>query len=94
MHRSAELLPVVAVEKPAVQGVHESAFPAADLEKPMGQSVQAPVTVLAVAPDFANLPAGHVVADKVRQSDALEAPVVDLYVPEAQRIHDVWPVET
>ncbi len=74
--------------------MHDAIFPAADFDVPIGQSVQAPASVSAVAPDLANLPAGHVVADKVRQSDALEAPVVDLYVPEAQRIHDVWPVET
>ena len=74
--------------------MHDALFPAADLEVPIGQSVQASVTVSAVAPDFANLPAGHVVAVNERQSDALEAPVVDLYVPTAQRVHDVWPVET
>jgi hypothetical protein len=72
--------------------VHDAIFPAADLEVPIGQSVQAPASVSAVAPDFANLPAGQVFAVKVRQADALVAPVVDLYVPAAQRVHDVWPV--
>ena len=80
--------PVLDVEKPAVQEVHDAIFAAADLEVPIGQSVQASVTVSAVAPAFANLPAGHVVLDNARQSDALEAPVVDLYVPAAQRVHD------
>ena len=72
--------------------MHDALFPAADLEVPIGQSVQAPVTVSAVAPAFANLPAGHVVTDKARQSDTLEDPVAALYVPEAQRVHDDWPV--
>ena len=49
--------------------MHDALFPAADLEVPIGQSVQASVTVSAVAPDFANLPAGHVVADNVVQDD-------------------------
>jgi hypothetical protein len=75
-----------------VQGVHDALFPAVDLEVPIGQSVQASVTVLAVAPAFANLPAGQVFAVKVTQSDTLEDPVAALYVPEAQRVHDDWPV--
>jgi hypothetical protein len=93
VHRLPESLPVLAVEKPAAQGVHESALPAVDLEVPIGQTVQASVSVSAVAPAFANLPAGQVFAVKVRQADGLEAPVVDLYVPEAQRVQDVWPVK-
>jgi len=72
--------------------VHDALFPAVDLEVPIGQSVQAPASVSAVAPAFANLPAGHVVAVKGRQSDTFEDPVVDLYVPEAHRVQDVWPV--
>ena len=64
-----------------------------DLEVPIGQTVQASVSVSAIAPAFANLPAGHVVTFKVVQDDATEAPVVELNVPEAQRVHDVWPVD-
>ena len=45
-----------------------------------------------VAPAFAKYPAAQVLAGKARQSDALEAPVAELYVPAAQRVHDVWPV--
>ena len=74
--------------------MHDALFPAVDFDVPIGQSVQAPASVSDVAPDLANLPAGQVFDVKERQSDALEAPVVDLYVPEAQRVHDVWPVET
>ena len=84
-----DVLPVLAVEKPAVQGVHESALPAVDFEVPIGQTVQASVSVFAVAPAFANLPAGQVFDVKGRQSDSLKDPVVILYVPEAQRVHDV-----
>ena len=73
--------------------MQESAFPAADFEVPIGQTVQASVSVLAVAPAFANFPAGHVVAVKGRQSDTFEDPVVELYVPEAHRVQDVWPVK-
>ena len=72
--------------------MHDAIFPAADLEVPIGQSVQAPASVSAVAPAFANLPAGQVFAVKVKQSDSLEDPVVILYLPAAQRVHDVWPV--
>ena len=49
--------------------MQESAFPAADFEVPIGQTVQASVSVSAVAPDFANLPAEHVVAVNVVQDD-------------------------
>ena len=73
--------------------MHDALFPAADLEVPIGQSVQASVTVLSVAPAFANLPAGQVFDVKVTQFDTLEDPVAALYVPEAQRVQDVWPVE-
>ena len=73
--------------------MHDAALPAVDFDVPIGQSVQASVSVLAVAPAFANLPAGQVSAVKVVQDDALEAPVVELNVPEAQRVHDVWPVD-
>ncbi len=59
----------------------------------MGQTVHASPRVFPVAPAFAKYPAVHVFAVKGRQSDALEAPVVDLYVPTAQRVHDVWPVK-
>ena len=85
-----------------------------DLEVPIGQTVQASVSVSAIAPAFANLPAGqifavkvkhgpplpvvyepagHVFAVKVRQSASLEDPVVILYLPAAQRVHDDWPVK-
>ena len=49
--------------------MHDALFPADDLEVPIGQTVQAPASVSAVAPDFANLPAGHVVAVNVVQDD-------------------------
>ena len=67
-------------------------FPAVDFDVPIGQTVQAAVSVSAIAPAFANLPAGQVVTFKEVQDDALEAPVVELNVPAAQRVHDVWPV--
>ena len=72
--------------------VHDAVFPAADLLVPTGQTVQASSRVLLVAPAFAKYPAAQVLAGKARQSDALEAPVAELYVPAAQRVHDVWPV--
>jgi len=87
-----EVLPVLTVVKPAVQGVHDAVFPAADLDVPIGHTVQASFSVSATAPAFANLPAGHVVTFKVVQDDALEAPVVELNEPAAQRVHEVWPV--
>ena len=88
-----EVLPVLTVVKPAVQGVQDAALPAVDLEVPIGQTVQASARVLAVAPAFAKYPALQVLASKVRQFDALDAPVAELYVPAAQRVHDVWPVK-
>ena len=63
-----------------------------DFDDPMGHEAQASVSVSAIAPAFANLPAGHVVAFNVVQDDAIEAPVAELYVPAAQRVQDVWPV--
>ena len=45
--------------------MQDAALPAVDLEVPIGQIVQASVSVSAIAPAFANLPAGHVVADSV-----------------------------
>jgi hypothetical protein len=54
--------------------VQESAFPAADFEVPIGQTVQASVSVLAVAPALANLPAGQVFDAKVKHDPPL--PVV------------------
>jgi len=45
--------------EPAAQSVQDAAFPAADLDVPSGQIVQAPASVSAVAPAFANLSAGH-----------------------------------
>jgi hypothetical protein len=74
VHRLPESLPVLAVEKPAAQGVQESAFPAADFEVPTGQTVQASVSVFAVAPALANLPAGQVFDAKVKHDPPL--PVV------------------
>ena len=51
--------------------MHDALFPAADLEVPIGQSVQASVTVSAVAPAFANLPAGQVADVKVKHDPPL-----------------------
>ena len=75
-----------------MQDVQDAVFPAVDLDVPIGQTVQASARVLLVAPAFAKYPAAQVLAGKVRQSDALEAPVAELYVPAAQRVQDVWPV--
>ena len=74
--------------------MHDALFPAVDLEVPIGQTVQAAPRVFAVAPALAKYPAIQVSAVNVRQSDSLEDPVVILYLPAAQRVHDVWPVET
>jgi hypothetical protein len=49
--------------------VQDSVFPAADFDDPAGQTVQAPDSVSAVAPTFANLPAGHVFADNEEHED-------------------------
>jgi hypothetical protein len=68
------VLPVLAVEEPAAQGVHDASFPTVDLDVPIGQTVQAPSAVLSVAPAFANLPAGQVFAVKVKHDPPL--PVV------------------
>ena len=87
-----DVLPVLAVELPAAQVVHDALFPADDFEVPIGQTVQAAPRVLPVAPAFAKYPAIQVFAVKVKQSDSLEDPVVILYLPAAQRVHDVWPV--
>ena len=63
-----------------------------DLLVPTGQTVQASERVLAVAPAFAKYPAVQVFAVKVIQSDTMDDPVAELYVPAAQRVHDDWPV--
>jgi hypothetical protein len=55
-------------------------LPALDLDVPAGQSVQAPLSVLAVAPAFANLPAGHTFAVNVEHDDD---PARE-YVPDVQ----------
>ena len=73
--------------------MQDAALPAVDFAVPIGQTVQASSRVLLVAPAFAKYPAAQVFAVKERQSDALDAPVAELYVPAAQRIHDVWPVD-
>ena len=75
-----------------MQDVQDAVFPAVDFDVPIGQTVQASARVLLVAPALAKYPAAQVLAGKARQSDALEAPVAELYVPAAQRVHDVWPV--
>ena len=67
-------------------------LPAVDFAVPIGQTEQASPRVLPVAPAFAKYPAVQVFAVKVVQSDTNEDPVAELYVPEAQRVHDVWPV--
>jgi hypothetical protein len=73
--------------------VQDAVLPAVDFAVPIGQTVQASPRVLPVAPAFAKYPAVQVFAVKVVQSDTIEDPVKELYVPEAQRVHDVWPVE-
>ena len=88
VHRSDELLPVVLVVKPAVHAVQDAVFPAVDLVVPIGQTVQASVSVLAVAPAFANLPAGQISVVKLRHDPPL--PVV--YEPAAHIVQDVLPV--
>ena len=74
VHKLALLLPVLEVVKPAVQAVQDAVFPAVDLVVPIGQTVQAAVSVLAVAPAFANLPAGQISVVKVKHGPPL--PVV------------------
>ena len=63
-----------------MQDVHDGVFPAADFDVPAGQSVQAPATVLSVAPALANLPAGHTFVVNVVHDDDPDSE----YVPEAQ----------
>jgi hypothetical protein len=63
-----------------VQDVHDAVLPADDLKVPIGQSVQAPETVLSVAPSLEYLPAGQRFAVNVVQE---EAPARE-YVPNAQ----------
>ena len=58
----AAILRVSEVVYPGEQEVHDAAFPADSLYVPTGQSLQAIASVLAVAPTFANLPAGHKLA--------------------------------
>ncbi len=87
-HIVQEVLPVLAVEKPAVQGVHDAVLPAVDFDVPIGQSVQDAVSVLAVAPALANLPAGQISVVKVKHGPPL--PVV--YEPAAHIVQEVLPV--
>ena len=63
--------------------MQDAALPAVDLVVPIGQTVQASVSVLAVAPAFANLPAGQVFAVNVKHDPPL--PVV--YEPAGQIVH-------
>ena len=58
-------------------------LPAVDLVVPIGQTVQASVSVLAVAPAFANLPAGQISVVKLKHDPPL--PVV--YEPAGQIVH-------
>jgi hypothetical protein len=69
------------VYEPAAQDVQDAVFPASAFDVPAGQTVQAPASVLAVAPAFANLPEGHVFAVNVKQA----VPPVE-YVPESQEV--------
>ncbi len=73
--------------------MQDAVLPAVDFAVPIGQTVQASPRVLPVAPAFAKYPAVQVFAVKERQSDALEDSIAELYVPEGQRVHDVWPVD-
>ena len=68
--------------------MQDASFPSVDLDVPIGQTVQAPPRVSAVAPAFAKYPAIQVFAVKVVHDVSLEAPVAGLNVPEAQRVHD------
>jgi len=77
---------------PTAHAVQDAVFPAVDFAVPIGQTEQASSRVLFVAPAFAKYPAVQVFAVKVVQSDTNEDPVAELYVPEGQRVHDVWPV--
>ena len=52
--------------------MHDAALPAADFDVPIGQTVQASVSVLAIAPAFANLPAGHVTVKLEHDEDPAE----------------------
>ena len=63
--------------------MQDAALPAVDLEVPIGQTVQASVSVSAIAPAFANLPAGQIFAVKVKHDPPL--PVV--YEPAGQMVH-------
>jgi len=58
-------------------------FPAADLDVPIGQTVQAAPRVLSVAPAFAKYPAGQISVVKVKHDPPL--PVV--YEPAGQIVH-------
>ena len=63
--------------------MHDAALPAADLEVPIGQTVQASERVLAVAPAFAKYPAVQMSVVKVKHDPPL--PVV--YEPAGQIVH-------
>ena len=56
---------------PGEQEVHDAAFPADALYVPIGQSLQAIASVLAVAPTVANLPAGHVTVSALQPAFAV-----------------------
>ena len=68
--------------------MQDAVLPAVDFAVPIGQTVQASARVLPVAPVFAKYPAVQTSVVNVRQSDSLEDPVVILYLPAAQRVHD------
>jgi hypothetical protein len=77
----------VAVVYPTVQDVQDAEFPEAALKVPMGHASQAP-NVSAVAPAFANLPAGHVIVSVVQASVSVICPACVPYLPAGQGVHD------
>ena len=62
--------------------MHDASFPIVDLDVPIGQTVQAPSRVSAVAPAFANLPAGQVTDNVVQDEEPAEENEPALQVPE------------
>ena len=68
---------------PTAHAVQDAVLPAADLEVPIGQTVQASARVLSVAPAFAKYPAVQTSVVNVKHDPPL--PVV--YEPAGQIVH-------
>ena len=62
--------------------MQDAALPAVDLEVPIGQTVQASVSVSAIAPAFANLPAGQVTVKLEQDEDPAKENEPAAQVPE------------